>query len=82
VKLLKNMSKLTFTEISKSNIEVSFNKINLGSLICIEDGFFYWFTPNFKGTCIANWALIQIIDKINELNMEYKKSLDEYFSNI
>jgi hypothetical protein len=75
------MSKLTFNEISKNNIEISFNKIGLGSLILLENGYFNWFPTNFNGSCIDKWVLIQIVEKLNELNRDYENQLNENFKN-
>lgn len=81
------MSKLTYTE--KNNelytnttyYKTTFNNIILGSLIMTEDGFYKWFPTDFNGSCIEEWVLLDIANKLKELNKDINKNIKDYFQN-
>lgn len=33
---------------------IYFNKVNLGQILKLEDGFYCWFPCEFKGSCLSN----------------------------
>lgn len=77
---------IQFVEINKgSKVSVYYktnnDSISLGDLICLEDGFFNWFPPNYDGSCVDYYTLKTITDKLFELNKDWEKQLNNYFEN-
>lgn len=73
------MSKLTYNT-NDTGYGISFNNINLGDLVYLEDGFYHYFPINYKSSCISSWVLKDIANKLDELNKPYEEEIKKYFN--
>lgn len=58
------------------------NGVSLGQLFAKEDGFYDWWPTQWNGGYIPSYILREIADKLDELNQEWGKNIDEYFESV
>ena len=71
---------LTFSVKRENVYEVSFDKIKLGELEMNDDGFYYYFPFIMNGGAISGWILLEIGNKLEELNTGYNRTISNYFN--
>ena len=81
VKFQRNFyQEITYSKENINNYIIFFNNIFLGELKVLEDGFYYYFPCEFKGSCISSWILKDIYNKLEELNKEWNDKINNYFN--
>lgn len=72
---------LTFNSLMNNKYEIIGNKKLLGHLIMMEDGYFYcqFAEYDFIHQAWSNYALEEIVNKLEELNRPIKEQLNQYF---
>ena len=66
---------LHFNLVTENKYDIFFNDKKLGSLIRIEDGYFYLDLSELDGL-LADWVLKDILDKLQELNKEWNDHIN------
>ena len=70
---------LTFS-IKRENVYlVSFKDVKLGEIGMLDDGVYYYFPYVITGA-ISGWVLLKIYQKLEELNYNYNKKIDNYIN--
>ena len=75
------MNKISYNKLPDQNIyTIDFNKIELGEFVMLEDGYYSWFPPYFNGSCLDQWVILDIGNKLVELNRDWDNKIKEEFS--
>lgn len=70
---------LTFSVKRENVYLVSFKEVKLGEIAMLEDGVYYYFPYLITGA-ISGWVLLEIYQRLKELNNDYEKMLNDYIN--
>lgn len=74
LKLVKN-SDVFYTVVFENNVK-------FGELLRDVDGFFYFWIERANGGCISDFILKELAEKMEELNKDWKRELEEHFKKV
>jgi hypothetical protein len=73
---------MIYTKINNSHYQVNHtNNVLMGDIMMDNDGFFY-FWPDLKGGFWEAYILLELGNKLNELNKPWEDEVNKYFDNL